>query len=501
MRMTAVLRIGMAGIWVAVTAVCGLAQDLRTMKSIYEKSAEDIRNGCQPKFEGLQQQYLKSLEAFKAAAVSQGDLVRTKAAIAEIERFRKTKSLPAAPDENEVPEIKGFQTAYVSQFSKLEIDMTAQHGQLTTKYVQALERLQKEKVKALKLDEAEEIRQEREKAQAAIKGFAETLGMLKGPAASNAPLVSASPEPAKGPWKTADMKDLYLVVDLAKGKDADKYPVSYLVDMPKSGWAGEDKTDKLVLRRIEPGKFNMGSPEDEVGHGANEKQHEVTLTKTFFIGVFEVTQKQWERVMGDRPSQFKNADCRGSRPVEGVSYENIRGADNGANWPVANGVDETSFMGQLRAKTGLAFDLPTESQWEYACRAGTDTSLNSGKNLTTKYECPNFAKVGRCKNNSGAGGAKDESADTGTAEVGSYQPNAWGVYDLHGNVWEWCLDWKGDYQGTARDPRGVQTGTERIARGGGFDCRPGGCRSASRGAGSPDKRVGNFGFRVALTLP
>ncbi len=501
MRTTAVLRIRVAVTWMAVMAVCGLAQDLRTMKSIYEKSAEDIRNGFQPKFDGLQQQYQKSLEAFKTVAVSQGDLVRTKAAIAELERFRKTKCLPAEPNENEVPEIKGFQSAYVSQYSKLEIDMTAQQGQLTTKYEQALERLQKERVKALKLDEAEEIRQEREKAQAVIKGFAETLGMLKGSSATNASFVCASSESARVPGRNADVKDLYLVIDLAKGKDADKYPVSYLADMPKGGWTEEYKTDKLVLRRIGPGTFNMGSPEDEEGHGDNERQHEVTLTKTFYIGVFEVTQKQWERVMGDWPSHFNDANYRDSHPVESVSYENIRGADRGANWPVTNCVDETSFMGRLRAKTGLIFDLPTESQWEYACRAGTVTALNSGKNLMTKYECPNFAKVGRCRANSGAGGTKEVSADTGTAEVGSYLPNAWGVYDLHGNVWEWCLDWIGDYQGTARDPRGVQTGKQRIARGGGFDCRPGGCRSASRGAGSPDKRVGNFGFRAAMTLP
>ncbi|NCC93545.1 MAG: formylglycine-generating enzyme family protein, partial [Opitutae bacterium] len=180
----------------------------------------------------------------------------------------------------------------------------------------------------------------------------------------------------------------YLVVDLSEGPDATNWPVSYLAAPPVGGWTDEYKTTKLVLRRIPAGAFTMGSPEDELGREGDEPQHEVTLTKDFYIGVFEVTQKQWERVMGNWPSYFNNATYRDSRPVEQVSYYDVR--ENPANsddpavyWPSNDLVNADSFMGKLRAKTGEAFDLPTEAQWEHACRAGTTNAMNRGKELTT----------------------------------------------------------------------------------------------------------------------
>ena len=425
MRMTVCLRTWVAGALAAFVAVCGQAQDLKTMKGIYGKSAEEIRAGFQPKFDALQQQYRKSLEALKTSARNRGDLITTKAAIAEIDRFQKAKSLPAAPDDNEIPEIKAFQSAYVTQYSKLEIDMTVQLGALTTKYEQALDRLQKELTKADKLDEATAVMEERKETQAAIKGYAETLAALRGPAATNTTHVAAARTPAHAPLSFAAKKDLYMVIDLSRGTKAKEYPVKYLADVPKGGWDDEYKTDKLVLRKIEAGTFVMGSPEDEVGREDDEKQHEVKLTKEFYIGVFEVTQKQWELVSGDFPSGFNNPKYRDARPVETVNYNDIRGAVEGAKWPASDNVDATSFLGRLRLRTGKAFDLPTEAQWEYACRAGTVTALNNGKILT---------EVGRCKANSGDGLRNGDTA-VGTAKVGSYLPNAWGLYDMHGNVW------------------------------------------------------------------
>ncbi len=265
----------------------------------------------------------------------------------------------------------------------------------------------------------------------------------------------------------------YMVVDLEGGVDAENYPVSYLSAVPEGGWTEEYKTSKLVLRLIPPGTFMMGSPTDELGHNwqssyNGETLHQVTLTKPFYIGVFEVTQKQWELVMGTTPSGYKGV----SRPVECVSYDMIRGTLNGAMWPAHNQVDETSFMGKLRAKVDALFDLPTEAQWEYACRAGTSSALNSGRNITDTQTCTNVAEVARygSNQNDGKGGYT-----SGHTMVGSYLPNAWGLYDMHGNVAEWCLDWwTKDLGSSAKtDPTGATSGSYRLVRGG---C----CHSADR---------------------
>ena len=308
---------------------------------------------------------------------------------------------------------------------------------------------------------------------------------------------------------TAEYDDLqqYLVIDLSGGKDATSYPVSYLTDVPAGGWTDAYKTTKLVLRRIDPGTFTMGSPEGEVGRRTNETPHRVTLTHSYYIGVFELTQRQWELVMGNRPSAFSNTVCYATRPVEQVSYNDIRGAGLGNYWPQMNAVDEASFMGKLRAKTGRLFDLPTEAQWEYACRAGTTTALNSGKNLSaTSGVDANMAEVGRYYYNSGAynnshdfNGSTDE---TGTAKVGSYLPNNWGLYDMHGNAGEWCLDWYQEMNvNVATDPVGPETGTQRSVRGGVWGNYSNHCRSGMRTAAmAPYQATWYRGFRPVVNF-
>ena len=306
--------------------------------------------------------------------------------------------------------------------------------------------------------------------------------------------------------------ELYVVVDLSRGPVATTYPVRYSSVGPN---LDDDtcRTTELWLRKIPAGTFIMGSPEDEVGRSSRLErlemvQHEVTLTQDFYIGVFECTQRQWELVMGSNPSEYKG-DCR---PVETVSYNKIRGTGEqaGAGWPeYGHAVDSTSFMGKLQAKTGLTFDLPTEAQWEYACRAGTTTALNSGKNLTSIDQDAAMDEVGRYFFNTsdGKGGYSEHTT------VGSYLPNAWGLYDMHGNVYEWCLDWEPNpYEpcGTTPvvDPVGALSGNFRITRGGAWHsqyfvnaaCGAQYCRSASRF--DPNPRVGKdyYGFRV-LCLP
>ena len=263
----------------------------------------------------------------------------------------------------------------------------------------------------------------------------------------------------------------YLVIDLSSGAEAENYPVSYMYAPPSGGFnTDEYKTTKLVLRHIAPGTIPTRN---------------VNLTKPYYIGIFEVTQKQYELVMGTRPSYFSNVSCYETRPVERVSYNMIRGSSSGAGWPGSSAVDATSFMGKLRAKTGIdEFDLPTEAQWEYACRAGTTTDFNNGKNLTGNANDANLNEVGRYLYNGGQDDSQECTTSGGTAKVGSYMPNAWGLYDMHGNVLEWCLDLCNE------------GGSYRVLRGGGWHRQAAACSSAFRPGQSPSSVNSNYGFRI-----
>lgn len=293
-------------------------------------------------------------------------------------------------------------------------------------------------------------------------------------------------------WDAAPSKaGDYLIVDVSAGPDAEVYPVTQLDHAPPDLLDNEAfKTSRIVFRRIPAGTFIMGSPEDELGRSICEVQHQVTLTQDFFMGVFEVTQAQYRHVTGKEPSDDKGA----TRPVETVSWNDVRGGSWPGDPPGSGQPALGTFVALLRERTGLAFDLPTEAQWEYACRAGTTTSLNSGKNITTdKFaECPNMNEVGRYYSD-GRGGFS-----FGHANVGSYLPNAWGLYDMHGNVSEWCLDWQGSYRdGAVTDPKGPCSGVFRVVRGGYWEEHPGRCRSAFRNGYYPSFRHHTGGGRIA----
>ena len=275
---------------------------------------------------------------------------------------------------------------------------------------------------------------------------------------------------------------LYCVIDLSGGSDATRWPVSYLSSVPSGGWTDEYKTTKLILRRIEAGTFIMGG-------GSSDESRRVTLTKPFYMGVFEVTQKQWKLVMGSWPGSSPSSSYgRGDAyPAYYVSYDDIRGPSLGAQWPASSTVDALSFLGKLRTKTGLDFDLPTEAQWEYACRAGTATTYYWGDAMDGTYAW--------CYNDSGRT----------THPVGTRTPNAWGLYDMSGNVWEWCRDWYGTLAyGT--DPKGSASAspscTARVLRGGSCFLNSDYCSSSYQSRDNPSGcGAGLGGVRLSRTLP
>lgn len=256
----------------------------------------------------------------------------------------------------------------------------------------------------------------------------------------------------------------YLVIDLSGGASATSYPVTTLTEPPVGGWTNEYKTTKLVLRVIEAGSFKMNG------------SYDVTISKPFYMGVFEVTQKQYQLVTGRNPSNYFGD----ARPVESISWNTIRGSND---WPTDKTVSSTSFVGKLRAKTGLDFDLPTEAQWEYACRAGTTSKYNNGGDSEADLK-----KLGRYSGNDGT--------RTYHVQVGSYLPNAWGLYDMHGNVLEWCLDWHGSLA-SSTDPIGPSSGSGRVRRGGSWYNEADHCASSYRNGTGPSLVYNNLGFRLA----
>ena len=232
--------------------------------------------------------------------------------------------------------------------------------------------------------------------------------------------------------------------------------------------------DPQHLVWIKPGTFTMGSPTDEVDRLDTEgPQTQVTISQGFWMSKYETTQEEFLAVMGTNPSCCSKGDAN---PVERFWWN-----------------EATNYCGRLtvreraagRLPTGYAYRLPTEAEWEYACRAGTTTRFNFGDDLSYTQ----LSDYAWYSSNSG-----------GTSQpVGLKQPNAWGLYDMHGNVWEWCLDWYGTYPGgSVTDPRGLTTGLDRVFRGGSRNCDAGLCRSAIRSSYLPNIRFDDVGFRPVL---
>jgi sulfatase modifying factor 1 len=224
---------------------------------------------------------------------------------------------------------------------------------------------------------------------------------------------------------------------------------------------------------IEPGSFMMGSPTSERGRFPDETLHQVTLTKGFYLGKYEVTQRQWKSVMGTTPYAGQDyVQPYPNHPAVYVSWE-----------------DAQAFINKLNAAAGKPiYRLPTEAEWEYAARAGTTTRWSFGDD---ESQLGNYAWI-----SANAWYAGERFAHP----VGTKLPNPWGLYDMHGNVWEWCQDWDGDYPTSAQiDPLGPSTGSYRMTRGGAFDFYARGARSANRDGSVPGRRGSYIGFRLLRT--
>ena len=231
---------------------------------------------------------------------------------------------------------------------------------------------------------------------------------------------------------------------------------------------------KLML--VPKGEFAMGSAPGNRNSDGDERQHAVTITRDYFIGAFEVTQAQYKQVMGRNPSYFQGARIAGSsagHPVECVSWN-----------------DAVAFCRRLselpeEKAAGRVYRLPTEAEWEYACRAGNPGEYAFGDQTEMLGDYCWYA--------ANCGGQ--------THPVGEKKPNAWGLYDMHGNAWEWCADWYARHSGRPEiDPTGPSQGTDRVYRGGGYGYGASYCRSANRTATAPSFR-GFTGFRVAMGVP
>lgn len=267
-----------------------------------------------------------------------------------------------------------------------------------------------------------------------------------------------------------------------------------LVPLRPRPWLDEKWNQKIIdnsigmkLVRIEPGVFMMGSPPQEPGHHTQETQHEVVITKAFYIGKFEVTQDEYERVIGKNPAAFSltgqhqlrlpaGADTR-RYPIEMVSW-------NEAREFCRKLTDKERVEGRISPE--MTYALPTEAEWEYCCRAGTKSAFSFGDTIPA-----------------GSANCQGDKAIAGrTMAVGSFPPNAWGLCDMHGNIWEYCEDAydMNFYKISPRQDPFNKNGTTCILRGGGFGTNQTLCRSALRGSNGRDTRFDYNGFRVVLRL-
>ena len=316
-------------------------------------------------------------------------------------------------------------------------------------------------------------------------------------------------------WALDNTPD-YMAVDITATGGADTQTYYSSADFVPGGVTNSlYKTGMLLMRKImaKDVAWMMGSVAESGRNATREALHRVALTNNYYIGVYPVTQTQWQQVTGYNPSNFTTD--RTMRPVEKVSYTDVRQGKGTASTAASatGGVYPAepyaeSFLGRLRTKTGLDFDLPSEAQWEFAARAGNgegywgdgsamriSSDKDTGLDLLGRYQY-NGGKTGE---NSTTEPATNCEATNGTAIVGSYAPNAWGIYDVHGNVWEWCLDIYADDITGLNGAVNVASAGFRAIRGGSWNLAAGICRPSYRSNNTSGNRYNNTGFRLLCT--
>jgi formylglycine-generating enzyme required for sulfatase activity len=239
----------------------------------------------------------------------------------------------------------------------------------------------------------------------------------------------------------------------------------------------------LELVWIPPGEFLMGTDNKDSDEWP---RHLVHISPGFWMGRYEVTQAQWQQVMGKNPSAFQGSN----HPVERVSWEDSR-----------DFLKKLNRLAAAQWSDGLQARLPTEAEWVYACRAGTQTAFWFGDDASELSKYGNYADASETVELSWRDLQHDDRF-SGTAPVGSFPPNPWGLHDMHGNVWEWCADWYGPYPTNAvTNPAGPKDGKRRVIRGGGWGVTAEDCRSANRYRFKPDVNGGNVGLRIVVAPP
>jgi formylglycine-generating enzyme required for sulfatase activity len=407
---------------------CQAQTNLASSKADFDSALSNLETVCATQKADAMTAYGKDLSAVALSLRQAGDLEGYLAAEAEKKRFEAEQKVVADDAAIKNSGVLTVIKKYRAAAAKAEQNKNARRAVLLKSYVAQLDAMVKQLVTQDKIDSAKKVQDELRRAKASLaelepKAPAPTPPVEKGSKPTVDPKPSSAPQVAGG----------FRAIDLGDGLKMD-----------------------FVL--IPAGSFAMGSTKGEV------PPTKVAITKAFYISKCEVTQEQWEALMGGNPSSHKDA----KNPVETVSWGDCQ-----------------NFLSKLQEKAnGMDVRLPTSAEWEYACRAGSKTEFCYGN------EEIQLSQYGWWMGNS----------DNATHPVGAKKANAWGLYDMHGNVWEWCSDWDGEPDGFAakNDPAGPPEGTARTRRGGSFDNEAGECRSCSRIGLGPDDRASDVGFRVVV---
>ncbi len=417
---------------IAAFSVTAKELTLEAHKRTYDLQSERIDSECTQGLASLLDAYGKAIDGVINMAQQRGELDILLAAKDEKTRFDKQRSVPRESTSHLPAAVQRFRNTYHEACAKLQDTRARKTGDLLKKYISALDVVVRESTRSGKLDDALAAREEKRKVEFIL---ADLEAGMKPPTPSPAP---PKPPVRKPPMTSSAGRET--TIDLGGGV-------------------------KLAMVWIPPGSFRMGSPDNEAGRNDDEGPvHSVTISKGFWMGKYEVTQAQWNRVMDKNPSRFQGAN----NPTEKTSWHDCR-----------------EFIEKLNNKvSGSGFRLPTEAEWEYACRAGTATRYYAGNSEN------DLATVGWYSKNSG----KSSQA------VGQKKPNAWGLYDMHGNVCEICSDLYSRYSPkTVTDPMVRAAKGDLVLRGGSWRFNASDCRSAYRRRCGRSYRNNYLGLRLVRT--